>query len=51
MKPAPFDYVRPDTLAEACEILLETARAVDDAFGEILDPDESGGGAGEWCKR
>jgi CO/xanthine dehydrogenase FAD-binding subunit len=38
MKPAPFDYVRPDTLAEACEILAgdEDARVI--AGGQTLIP-------------
>lgn len=38
MKPAPFDYVRPDSLAEACEILAgdEDARVV--AGGQTLIP-------------
>jgi CO/xanthine dehydrogenase FAD-binding subunit len=38
MKPAPFDYVRPDTLAEACEILAadEDARII--AGGQTLIP-------------
>jgi len=38
MKPAPFDYVRPDSLAEACEILAgdEDARII--AGGQTLIP-------------
>ena len=38
MKPAPFDYVRPDTLAEACELLAgdEDARLI--AGGQTLVP-------------
>jgi CO/xanthine dehydrogenase FAD-binding subunit len=38
MKPAPFDYVRPDTLAEACKILAadEDARII--AGGQTLIP-------------
>jgi CO/xanthine dehydrogenase FAD-binding subunit len=38
MKPAPFDYLRPDTLAEACEILAadEDARII--AGGQTLVP-------------
>jgi CO/xanthine dehydrogenase FAD-binding subunit len=38
MKPAPFDYVRPDSLAEACEILAgdEDARVI--AGGQTLIP-------------
>src|SRR5438445_11284413 len=38
MKPAPFDYVRPDTLAEACELLAgdEDARPI--AGGQTLVP-------------
>jgi CO/xanthine dehydrogenase FAD-binding subunit len=38
MKPAPFDYVRPDTLAEACEVLAgdEDARLI--AGGQTLVP-------------
>jgi CO/xanthine dehydrogenase FAD-binding subunit len=38
MKPAPFEYVRPETLAEACELLAgdEDARAI--AGGQTLVP-------------
>jgi len=38
MKPAPFDYVRPETLAEACELLAgdEDARII--AGGQTLIP-------------
>jgi CO/xanthine dehydrogenase FAD-binding subunit len=38
MKPAPFDYVRPETLAEACELLAgdEDARLI--AGGQTLVP-------------
>jgi CO/xanthine dehydrogenase FAD-binding subunit len=38
MKPAPFDYVRPDSLAEACELLAsdEDARII--AGGQTLIP-------------
>jgi CO/xanthine dehydrogenase FAD-binding subunit len=38
MKPAPFDYVRPDSLAEACELLAgdEDARLI--AGGQTLVP-------------
>src|ERR1700710_38594 len=38
MKPAPFDYVRPGTLAEACELLAgdEDARLI--AGGQTLVP-------------
>jgi CO/xanthine dehydrogenase FAD-binding subunit len=38
MKPAPFDYVRPDSLAEACELLAndEDARVI--AGGQTLIP-------------
>ena len=38
MKPAPFDYVRPDSLSEACEILAsdEDARII--AGGQTLIP-------------
>ena len=38
MKPAPFDYVRPETLAEACALLAadEDARAI--AGGQTLIP-------------
>src|ERR1700692_3823360 len=38
MKPAPFDYVRPDTLAEACALLAgdEEARVI--AGGQTLVP-------------
>jgi CO/xanthine dehydrogenase FAD-binding subunit len=38
MKPAPFDYVRPDTLAEVCELLAadEDARLI--AGGQTLVP-------------
>src|SRR5258707_11821898 len=38
MKPAPFDYVRPATLAEACELLAgdEDARVI--AGGQTLVP-------------
>jgi CO/xanthine dehydrogenase FAD-binding subunit len=38
MKPAPFDYIRPDSLAEACELLAaeEGARVI--AGGQTLVP-------------
>src|ERR1700760_620947 len=38
MKPAPFDYIRPGSLAEACELLAaeEGARAI--AGGQTLVP-------------
>ena len=38
MKPAPFDYVRPDSLAEACALLAadEDARVI--AGGQTLVP-------------
>jgi CO/xanthine dehydrogenase FAD-binding subunit len=38
MKPAPFDYIRPDSLAQACEILAndEDARVI--AGGQTLVP-------------
>src|SRR5215470_16965384 len=38
MKPAPFDYVRPETLAEACELLAcdDDARII--AGGQTLIP-------------
>lgn len=38
MKPAPFDYIRPDSLAEACELLAaeEDARVI--AGGQTLVP-------------
>lgn len=38
MKPAPFDYVRPDSLAEACDVLAadEDARVI--AGGQTLIP-------------
>ncbi len=38
MKPAPFDYVRPASLAEACEVLAgdEDARII--AGGQTLIP-------------
>ncbi|MDP1534590.1 MAG: FAD binding domain-containing protein [Rubrivivax sp.] len=38
MKPAPFDYVRPDTLAEVCALLAgdEDARVI--AGGQTLVP-------------
>jgi CO/xanthine dehydrogenase FAD-binding subunit len=37
MKPAPFEYVRPETLAQACELLAdEDARAI--AGGQTLVP-------------
>ncbi|HEY8338109.1 MAG TPA: FAD binding domain-containing protein [Tardiphaga sp.] len=38
MKPAPFEYIRPDSLAEACELLAsdEDARAI--AGGQTLVP-------------
>ena len=38
MKPAPFEYIRPQSLAEACEMLAgdEDARAI--AGGQTLMP-------------
>src|SRR6201746_1828072 len=38
MKPAPFDYIRPDSLAEVCELLAgcEDARVI--AGGQTLVP-------------
>jgi len=38
MKPAPFDYVRPDTLAQVCQLLAadEDARVI--AGGQTLVP-------------
>jgi CO/xanthine dehydrogenase FAD-binding subunit len=38
MKPAPFDYVRPDTLAEACALLAGDAEARAIAGGQTLVP-------------
>ena len=38
MKPAPFDYVRPETLAEACELLASDEEARLIAGGQTLVP-------------
>jgi CO/xanthine dehydrogenase FAD-binding subunit len=38
MKPAPFDYVRPDTLAEACALLADDEDARLIAGGQTLVP-------------
>jgi hypothetical protein len=38
MKPAPFDYVRPTTLAEACRILAQDEDALVLAGGQTLIP-------------
>jgi CO/xanthine dehydrogenase FAD-binding subunit len=38
MKPAPFEYVRPNTLAEACRILRENDDALPIAGGQTLVP-------------
>jgi CO/xanthine dehydrogenase FAD-binding subunit len=38
MKPAPFDYVRPKTLAEACRLLQENEDALPIAGGQTLVP-------------
>lgn len=38
MKPAPFEYVRPETLAEACRILAENEDALPIAGGQTLVP-------------
>ena len=38
MKPAPFDYIRPETLAEACEILASDDDARIIAGGQTLIP-------------
>ena len=38
MKPAPFDYVRPDTLAQACELLARDDDARLIAGGQTLVP-------------
>ena len=38
MKPAPFDYVRPDTLAKACRMLAENEDALPIAGGQTLVP-------------
>ena len=38
MKPAPFNYVRPDTLAEACELLADDDDARLIAGGQTLVP-------------
>ena len=38
MKPAPFDYVRPNTLTEACRILRENEDALPIAGGQTLVP-------------
>lgn len=38
MKPAPFDYIRPETLAEACELLADDDDARIIAGGQTLIP-------------
>jgi carbon-monoxide dehydrogenase medium subunit len=38
MKPAPFEYVRPETLAEACSILAQNEDALPIAGGQTLIP-------------
>lgn len=38
MKPAPFDYIRPETLAEACELLADDDYARIIAGGQTLIP-------------
>src|SRR4051812_49523542 len=38
MKPAPFDYIRPDSLAEVCELLAEDEDARVIAGGQTLVP-------------
>jgi CO/xanthine dehydrogenase FAD-binding subunit len=38
MKPAPFDYIRPDSLAEACALLAEDGDARVIAGGQTLVP-------------
>jgi CO/xanthine dehydrogenase FAD-binding subunit len=38
MKPAPFEYVRPETLAEACSILAQNEDALPIAGGQTLVP-------------
>jgi CO/xanthine dehydrogenase FAD-binding subunit len=38
MKPAPFDYVRPETLAEACQLLADDEDARPIAGGQTLVP-------------
>ncbi len=38
MKPAPFDYVRPETLAEACDLLASDDDARIIAGGQTLSP-------------
>jgi CO/xanthine dehydrogenase FAD-binding subunit len=38
MKPAPFDYIRPDSLAEACELLAAEEGAQVIAGGQTLVP-------------
>jgi CO/xanthine dehydrogenase FAD-binding subunit len=38
MKPAPFDYIRPDTLAEACALLANDEDARPIAGGQTLVP-------------
>jgi carbon-monoxide dehydrogenase medium subunit len=38
MKPAPFEYIRPGTLAEACHILAENEDALPIAGGQTLVP-------------
>jgi CO/xanthine dehydrogenase FAD-binding subunit len=38
MKPAPFDYVRPDSIAEACELLADDEDARLIAGGQTLVP-------------
>jgi CO/xanthine dehydrogenase FAD-binding subunit len=38
MKPAPFQYVRPTTLAEACRILAQDEEACVIAGGQTLIP-------------
>ena len=38
MKPVPFDYVRPNTVAEACALLAQDAEARVIAGGQSLVP-------------
>jgi CO/xanthine dehydrogenase FAD-binding subunit len=38
MKPAPFEYIRPNTLAEACRVLAENEDALPIAGGQTLVP-------------
>jgi carbon-monoxide dehydrogenase medium subunit len=38
MKPAPFEYIRPSTLAEACRVLAENEDALPIAGGQTLVP-------------